>query len=481
MVGQLGLLLMTFREAFPREATFQWFVVAVLGFIVRLDHHGVSSSIRWLRLLPGSYETFLAFFRSCAPKFDKILTHWLTLVSRHGAARTRAGAFVLIADGIKAAKEAECMPGVKRLHQESENSGKAPWILGHHFGVVGMLASNMEKAFCIPLIAELHEGAVALRQLQQKDVLEHEDAKKITVVTLMANLLKTIAEKLTEPCVAVLDAYFAVGPTFQAAKASLGEKGQRLLHVVTRGKDNIVAYEEQPKAYCGRGRRPKHGKRLKLNELFSSRAGEFSSVQVCIYGEEKTLAVLCLDLIWKPIKDKLRFVLVKEGTKTFILICSDLTMAPEEIICLYASRFKIEVTFKILKHVLGGLCYHFWTTVWRDPKGKSLTLDQLEDMDDRSKRLIAGAMNAIESFVNIALIANGLLQIIALEHAERVRNLHHWWMRTYPLDVPSEEMVKTVIQHEFYHHFRRFKHTAIYRIIQAKRHQTTKEPMQLAA
>jgi len=480
MISQLCILLMTFRGAFSRQATFQWFVVAVFGFIVRLDHHGVSSSIRWLRLLPGCYESFLAFFRAGAERMEVVLAHWLTLVSRHGAARTRNGAYVLLADGIKAAKEAECMPGVKRLHQESENSGKAPWILGHHFGVVGMLARNMHKAFCIPLVAELHEGAVALRKLQQKDSLDEKEGK-ITVVTLMTSLLKSVTEKLPQPCVAVLDAYFAVGPAFQSAKALIGDQGQRLLHIVTRAKDSVVAYEEKPKAYCGRGRRPKHGKRLKLRELFSSRAKDFLPLQVCVYGEVKALNVLCLDLIWKPIKEKLRFVLVKDGMNTFILICSDLTMAPEEIIELYASRFKIEVTFKMFKHVVGGLCYHFWTTVWREPKGKSLNLEQLESMDERSKRLIAGAMNAIESFVNIALIATGLLQIIALEHAERVRSLHNWWMRTYPIDVPSEEMVKTVIQHEFYHNFRRFKHTAIYRIIQGKRRQKTNPSMQMAA
>jgi len=481
MLGQLCLLLMPFRQGFRREATFQWFVVAVLGFIVRLDQHGVSSSIRWLRLFPGSYEAFLAFFRACAVRMESVLAHWLTLVSTHGASRTRSGAFVLIADGIKAAKEAEYMPGVKRLHQESENSGKAPWILGHHFGVVGMLASNREKAFCIPLVAELHEGAAALRKLQQKDAVEGEDGNKVTVVALMANLLKSVAEKLAEPCVAVLDAYFAVGTTFQAAKALRGSQGQRLLHILTRAKDNVVAYEEQPKAYSGRGRRPKHGKRLKLQKLFFSRAMDFSPMQVCVYGEMKTLEVLCLDLIWRPAEDKLRFVLVKDEASTFILMCSDLTMAPEEIIELYASRFKIEVAFKVFKHIVGGFCYHFWTKAWRDLKGKSLTLAQLEKMDERSKWLIAEAMNAIESFVNIALIATGLLQIIALEHAERVRNLHHWWMRTYPVDIPSEQMVKTVIQHEFYHNFRSFKHTAIYRIIQDKRRKQRLNPMQEAA
>jgi hypothetical protein len=37
------------------------------------------------------------------------------------------------------------------------------------------------------------------------------------------------------------------------------------------------------------------------------------------------------------------------------------------------------------------------------------------------------------------------------------------------LDLLSEEMVKTVIQHEFYRNCRIFKHTAINRIIQDKR------------
>ena len=122
MIGQLCLLLSTFREAFPRSATFAWFAVAIFGFIVRLDHHGVSSSIRWLRLLPGTYEGFLAFFRSGALKIDKIVDHWLKLVVHQGAVRTRAGAFILIGDGIKVAKEAKFMPGVKKLHQDSENS-----------------------------------------------------------------------------------------------------------------------------------------------------------------------------------------------------------------------------------------------------------------------------------------------------------------------------------------------------------------------
>jgi len=480
MIGQLCLLLRTFREAFPRSATFAWFVVAIFGFIVRLDHHGVSSSIRWLRLLPGTYEGFLAFFRSGALKIDKIVTHWLKLVAQQGAARTRSGAFILIGDGIKVAKEAKFMPGVKKLHQDSENSNKATWIFGHHFGVLGMLVANRDKAFCVPVMAELHEGAEALRQFQGKNA-NKEDAGMITVVTLMANMAKAIAAKLKEPCVAVVDAYFAVGPTFAIAKTLLSSKGERLLHIITRAKSNIVAREEKPQAYGGRGRPRKYGKRIKLDELFTTRADDFRTVTVNTYDESKRLEILCLDLEWHAVREKLRFVLIKDDGSTFILICSDLSMSPEEIIELYACRFKIEVTFKMLKHIIGGLYYHFWTKAWPDKLDKALAVTDLEHMNAKNKQLISAAMNAIEGFVNIALIATGLLQILALQHAERILHLHHWWMRTYPRDVPSEEMVKTVIQHEFYHNFRKFKHTAIYRIIQNKRCKNKAEPLKMAA
>ncbi|RPI71666.1 MAG: hypothetical protein EHM38_03485 [Geobacteraceae bacterium] len=372
------------------------------------------------------------------------------------------------------------MPGVKKLHQDSENYSQAPWIFGHHFGVLGMLVANRDKAFCVPVMAELHEGAEALRQLQGKN-RNKEEAGKITVVTLMANLARDIAVKLKEPCVTVLDAYFAVGTTFTIAKTLLGSKGQRLLHIITHAKSNVVAREEKPQAYGGRGRPRQYGKRVKMNELFTTRADDFRTVTVNTYGEAKRVEILCLDLVWPAIREKLRFVLIKDDGSTYILICSDLSMSPEEIVELYACRFKIEVTFKMVKHIIGGLYYHFWTKAWCDNLAKALTVADLEHMSAKNKQLISGAMNAIEGFVNIALIATGLLQILALQHAERILHLHHWWMRSYPRDVPSEEMVKTVIQHEFYHNFRKFKHTAIYRIIQNKRCKNKAEPLKMAA
>lgn len=479
MIGELGIFLMTFREVFPRGATFHWFVVAVFGFIIRLDHHGVSSNIRWVGIRPDLYETFLAFFRSGAVKLGGILKHWQLLVSQRYAVRTQAGAFVLLGDGIKAAKEAEYMPGVKKLHQESENSGKAPWIFGHHFGVVGMLAGGLEKLFCIPMACELHEGATALRKLQGKAAPKINGVEKTTVVTLMGQLLTTVTSNLTGPCVAVLDAFFAAAPLFNMAQAVCGEDGQRLLHLITRAKGNIVARHRHPGPYSGRGRPPKYGQKIRLMDLFDSKKEAFSTMAVNTYGETRNLLILCLDLVWKDFL--LRFVLVKDGDARFILIGSDLTMPPEEMISLYSRRFKIEVAFKMLKHVIGAFCYHFWTKAWQVAKDQAFTCEQLKTIPKRNQRLLAETMNAIEAFINFAIIAIGLLQMMAIQHAHEIKQRHNWWMRTYPSDVPSEEMVKRVIQHEFYHNFRKFRNTAIYKIIQSKRRQSTTIPLKKAA
>jgi galactitol-specific phosphotransferase system IIC component len=64
---------------------------------------------------------------------------------------------VLIGDHIKVAKEARYMPGVKKLHQDSENVGKSEYIFGHQFGMIGILAEG-ETTQCISLDIEIQDG-----------------------------------------------------------------------------------------------------------------------------------------------------------------------------------------------------------------------------------------------------------------------------------------------------------------------------------
>lgn len=53
----------------------------------------------------------------------------------------------------------------------------------------------------------------------------------------------------------------------------------------------------------------------------------------------------------------LSFVRVKYNSKEYILVSTDLNLAPTSIIKLYSYRFKIECTFRELKQVIGGFIY----------------------------------------------------------------------------------------------------------------------------
>ena len=296
----------------------------------------------------------------------------------------------------------------------------------------------------------------------------------------MAAMAVEIVSSVGKRCILVLDAYFAVGPVFVILKQAVDYNGQRLVHIVTRAKSNVVGYQDPPPKTGARGRPRKYGVKLNLMELFETKADKFEQTAIELYGRQKAIAFLCLDLIWKPIGEKIRFVLVKDGSERFILMSSDLTLSASDVIQAYSYRFKIEVSFKVLKHLMGVFFYRFWTGVW--PRiGKLTTSDLSQVKDPRSINLIKQTTNAIEAFVNCGCIATGILQLIALDFHETIWNKYLGWLRTVTSTIPSEEVVKSVIQEEYYHNFRFFRNSAIYRIIMSQIRKRPIDLMSLAA
>lgn len=50
MMKIISHILSDFHNCFSRTAAFNWFVIVIFGFMVRLDHYGVSVFVRWLQL-----------------------------------------------------------------------------------------------------------------------------------------------------------------------------------------------------------------------------------------------------------------------------------------------------------------------------------------------------------------------------------------------------------------------------------------------
>jgi hypothetical protein len=129
----------------------------------------------------------------------------------------------------------------------------------------------------------------------------------------MASMTVDLVKGLDSRCVVVLDAYFAVGPVFLILNTLINSNGERLVHLVTRAKKNAVGYEDPPPKTGKKGRPKKYGNKVKLIKLFEDKVNDFQEATIEIYREKKTVCFLCLDLLWKPIGEKVRFVLVIDG------------------------------------------------------------------------------------------------------------------------------------------------------------------------
>ncbi|HVJ50069.1 MAG TPA: hypothetical protein VM640_13225 [Desulfitobacterium sp.] len=104
-----------------------------MGMLVRTNLRGVSSIVGCLHLDSCHYESMIYFFRSSAFKLGDIKHQWLSVIQQHIKPVKIDGRSIVIGDHIKVGKEARYMPGVKKLHQDSENVGKAEYIFGHQF------------------------------------------------------------------------------------------------------------------------------------------------------------------------------------------------------------------------------------------------------------------------------------------------------------------------------------------------------------
>lgn len=295
----------------------------------------------------------------------------------------------------------------------------------------------------------------------------------------MATMAAEVVSVFDKRCIIVLDAYFAVGPVFSILRQTLDDRGKRLVHVVTKAKRNVVAYRDPPPKTGRPGRPRDYGSKLRLMDQFENMADEFEQTTIALYGQCKEISFLCLDLIWRPIGEKVRFVLVRDDSERFILMCSDVDLPTADVIRAYSYRFKIEVSFKVLKHLTGAFFYHFWTSAW--PRIGTRRVCDLSSADQRSRRLIQQATNAIEAFMNFGCIATGIFQIVSLNFHQTIWGKYLGWLRTVTSTIPSEEVVRSVIQEEYYHNFRCFKNSAIYRIIMSKSKKPPAGAMPLAA
>ena len=419
------------RPACSRSRTFLWTLVVLMALSIREDVAGVSSFIRCCGLRGACYPHLLHLFHSQALPLERLMVVWTGValrLFRPWLVRVR-GRLVMVADGIKRPKEGRKMPAVKLLHQDSQSNSKAEYIMGHSCQAIALLVEGLGTCFAVPLACRIHEGLVTSNRCQ-RSVLDR-------LMELLAML------QLSEPVYLVADAYYASRKII----LPLLKRGD---HLVTRFRNNASGHwPAKPDVRKRRKGRPRlYGKKFKLRTLFDH-LELFVQAASPAYGEKNvTIRYRAVQVLWKPVGRLVQVVAVDHPRRgRILLLCTDLDLPPLEVIRLYSRRFKIEVSFKQAVHKVGAFAYHFWM---RDMErlhhgdGNQYLHRRSPTYREQVRRKLA----AYERHILLGLIAQGLLQYLAVSKPVEVWQHFGSWLRTMKTEAtPSEAVVASALRH----------------------------------
>lgn len=331
-----------------------WMLATLLLGTTRKCVTHIAGVCFWVERHVSSWERFLSEAQWDLPAVQHRMV--ALLQEQVGEQLLICGAYLAWVDTTLVSKVKGMMPGVQCWHDHSGNPDRGAHLVGHHWALAGLLGvtvlAQQETPLAWPLLAHLIPGnANPFGFVVSPEGVARAMTFWDAVCPLVAQLTRWLA---SHPLRVVADAYFCKAP-FLNWMLTLH------IHVITRMRWDAVGWDtpppEVPRApgHKPRGRprtRPRKGRQWTLVDLLTHCPQE--SVTVLLYGHVQTLWIVTREVWIRDVAQPVRVVVIKTKGRPILLLSTDRTLAPEEIIQIYALRFALELGIREAKQH-GGL------------------------------------------------------------------------------------------------------------------------------
>ena len=340
--------LLHFRQAFSKP-TFPYFVGFMFSLLIGQSRkcltHIADTCVFVDKSLSG-WHRFLSTFQWNLPKLTESLI--ALLLSELDGSLSYAGHLIFAVDPTFVKKVKGKMSGVQKWRQNSTTSDKH--VIGHQWLIGGFLTRVKHHWHCLPVISRLISGKSNPSHIA---VDPQGNAQPMGIVDTALSAVFFVKNSVkSKPFCVVADAFFSKANFI----TPLIEQG---ITLVTRLRHDAVGF--LPPHYCGRGRRPTRGKRIKLAKCFDTL--QKRTATAWLYGKQCQVQYVVIDLFLRDVKNKVRVVVAEGASRPILLVSTSLDLSPTQILEIYAARFSIEIAIRELKQHFGLGDYQSTTTL----------------------------------------------------------------------------------------------------------------------
>jgi hypothetical protein len=335
------------KECFSSLTVYKYFVGYVWCMLTvygRKTSRNIHGHCFFFRKNVSGWCRFLNEYKWDYTKVIEKMYHWL--MKEFGNKAIVHGAVQACYDTTLIAKSSKKVIGVQKWNNHSGNPDAGEFLVGHHWGVLGIIVGIKTRYIALLISFRLITGKLSNCQWKCTPNGEVTPLKIWDVSHAQLFQLKEWTKNRNLELRVVEDAYFANKPNIQP----LIDKG---IDVVTRLRvDGVGHFDAEPRKEKARGRPPKYGKKVKVADIWDMH--EHQSITVQVYGKEQTMEVAVGELWVLELSKKARVVVFKGSKgKLISLMCTDLSLNASQIIEIYGARFSIEIAIRDIKQHLG--------------------------------------------------------------------------------------------------------------------------------